>query len=203
MFKRDTLLWAVISLNAIFIIDIVTPIGIAVDVLYICCILIVYRQGKRTILTVGIAAIALILINAIIFETVSKINYITLINHGISAVAVLITTYLANHYQQMNEKIVTKEQQHIAELKEMLFITSHKIRRPVANILGLLQLDDPALLKMPPEELNTLLVYLNYSMEEVDNNVKELNKYIESVNRNAEFTCQESNDAVFANRPIN
>jgi signal transduction histidine kinase len=124
---------AVISLAAIFSLDIITPSGVAVDVLYSCCILIVFRQGKRAIVRVAFAAIALILVNLVIFDTLSKINYTILINHGISAVAVLIAAYLAIHYQQMNA-------QRIAELEEMLFITSHKIRRPVANILGLLEL---------------------------------------------------------------
>jgi hypothetical protein len=174
--------WAIISLMAVFITDILSPLGIAVDVLYICCILLVFRQNQRTILLFGLAASTLIVITLIVFDILSKINFTTLINHCISEIAIIITTYIAIHYQKVNVTNHIKEKKHVAELEDMLFITSHKVRRPVANILGLLDIGGSDILIMCPEEIAELFVHLKASTEQVDDFLKELNSYIEAAN---------------------
>jgi signal transduction histidine kinase len=48
----------------------------------------------------------------------------------------------------------------------MLFIASHKVRRPVANILGLLEIAGSDI--MNPEEINELFVHVKTSTQEAD-----------------------------------
>ncbi|MDN5285396.1 MAG: hypothetical protein JWR38_1670 [Mucilaginibacter sp.] len=180
-FFLDEKTWAITYMFTIFMVDIIAPRRVAFDVLYICCILIVFKQNRRTIILSGLAAIIMIIINCL-FDSLSKIDGTTLINHGISVVAVLITSYIAVHYQTVNEHNHNKERKYVAELQEMLFITSHKARRPVANLLGLLDLGSADISIMSRQEIDDLFFKLNFSAEEVDELLKELNRYIESIN---------------------
>jgi fumarate reductase subunit D len=91
----ETRMWgAITALIAVFIVDILAPLGIAVDVLYISCIVLVLQQNQRTIFLYGLAASTLIMITLIVFYSLSKVNPISLINHGISEIAIIITTYI-------------------------------------------------------------------------------------------------------------
>jgi PAS domain S-box-containing protein len=78
----------------------------------------------------------------------------------------------------IDEKIKAEEErkQHMKSLEEMLFMISHKVRQPVANILGLSDM----LLKYAhsPEEQLNMLRLLNESAQSLDSFTTELTEFI-------------------------
>ncbi len=65
---------------------------------------------------------------------------------------------------------------HIKDLEDMMFMISHKVRLPVANILGLSELINVD--KNNPEELKKLLILIKESVQLLDNFTGELSAFI-------------------------
>jgi signal transduction histidine kinase len=82
---------------------------------------------------------------------------------------------LIRAYQELR-KAQEHMKAHIAGLEQMMFITSHKVRKPVANILGLTDLLEYFL--RSPAKLRQLVNYLKLSAEELDDFTKELTEFI-------------------------
>ncbi|MBL7884586.1 MAG: PAS domain-containing protein [Bacteroidia bacterium] len=68
-------------------------------------------------------------------------------------------------------------------LKEMLFMTSHKVRQPVAHILGISNLLDTS--KLSQDELCKIVGYMKGSVESLDSFTKELTAYIHALKASA------------------
>lgn len=71
---------------------------------------------------------------------------------------------------------------HIAGLEQMMFITSHKVRKPVANILGLTNLLEEFI--RSPAKLRKMVSYLKLSAQQLDDFTKELTEFISQMERN-------------------
>lgn len=73
--------------------------------------------------------------------------------------------------------------EHIKSLEEMLFMTSHQVRQPIVNLLGLAnQLEDPT---NSNDEMMKIISYIKESVTSLDSYTKELTSYICEVNKNA------------------
>jgi PAS domain S-box-containing protein len=71
---------------------------------------------------------------------------------------------------------------HIKSLEEMLFMTSHQVRQPIVNLLGLAnQLEDPTNSK---DEIMKIISYIKESVVSLDSYTKELTFFICEVNKN-------------------
>jgi K+-sensing histidine kinase KdpD len=173
------------SLLIVFIVDIITPPAFAVDILYICCILLVYRQTNKTIISFGTVACILILIDALFFNNHGKFNLSEWFNRGISVLAIWVISYISILYGKLNREGRLKEKQHVEDLKEMLFITSHKVRKPVANIIGLIESLNDANADFSADDLKKCYVYLQLSATELDSFLKELNLFIETTEQHS------------------
>lgn len=78
-----------------------------------------------------------------------------------------------------NNRLVRSDQaqrEQIRLLSEMMFITSHKIRQPIAHILGLSNLIDT--LMDSPEELRRAVNYICQSAQMLDNVTRELTFFL-------------------------
>lgn len=73
-------------------------------------------------------------------------------------------------------KVEKHLKEHIVGLEEMMFITSHKVRKPVVNILGLSSLFEESI--ESPSLLLKLIEFLKLSAEELDDFTKELTVFI-------------------------
>ena len=72
--------------------------------------------------------------------------------------------------------------QHIKSLEEMLFMTSHQVRKPIANLMGLAnQLEDPT---NSNDEMVQIIRYIKESVVSLDAYTKDLTTYICEVNKN-------------------
>jgi sensor domain CHASE-containing protein len=73
------------------------------------------------------------------------------------------------------------QKEYIRSLKEMMFITSHKMRQPVAHILGIATVLDTT--KDSKEELMKLIDYMKQSATTLDLHTKELTIFIHELER--------------------
>jgi K+-sensing histidine kinase KdpD len=85
---------------------------------------------------------------------------------------------MAIHYRKQTRASMLKEQQYLKALEEMLFITSHQVRKPVANILGLIETTRVDSADLSASALKELFQHLQFSSSELDNFIKELNTFI-------------------------
>jgi signal transduction histidine kinase len=99
-----------------------------------------------------------------------------------SILAIVITSNLAIRFGKLDRISRLKEKQHLEALEEILFITSHRVRKPVANIIGLSDLGD-ADRTLSAKDLKQRCQYLSSSAIELDTIIKELNNFIEQSER--------------------
>jgi signal transduction histidine kinase len=94
----------------------------------------------------------------------------------LAILAIISISFFAIKYRILRDKSKLQKELRIKALEEMLFMTSHKVRQPVANILGIAGLlDDPI---KSQEELKTVVSYIKQSTQLLDNFTKELNEFI-------------------------
>lgn len=177
---------AAVSLLTVFLVDILTPARFGVDILYLCAILLVYKLPARTIIGFTIVACLLILLDEDIFIMHQPLASVGAdwFNRLISVFAILVAASIAISYRKAQDVALQKERKYYADMKAMLFMTSHQVRKPVANILGLTQALD-ALEGDPQEKMQ----YLHQSAAELDGAIRQLNRFLE--------------EAESSNKPIN
>jgi PAS domain S-box-containing protein len=90
--------------------------------------------------------------------------------------------YILTGYDITDLKIAEKEKlQYINDLEEMMFITSHKVRHPVTQIMGLSNLLDEFLVNknlLSEEELIKIIGYMKQSIGSLDTFTKELTTFM-------------------------
>ncbi len=170
---------AAASLLVVFVIDIITPTEFVADILYLCCILLVFKESSRIIIGFSVVACLLIVVDVLLFDINLKFTLSHLINRVMSIVAISVTSYITVLYRNLNQVSVRKERQHLLALKEILFITSHRVRKPVANVLGLTEVISNDNMPLTAAELKNSYQYLLSSAKELDSIIKELNAFIE------------------------
>ena len=74
------------------------------------------------------------------------------------------------------KKAEVAKEEHIKVLEDMIFMISHKIRQPVAHILGFS--DVLKNISLSPEELNKILAYMKQSVVSLDDFTKELTTFV-------------------------
>src|SRR5471030_1586997 len=86
---------AAASVVIVFIIDVFTPVNYTVYMLYICSIVIVFKQSKQTILFFCVMSCLLVLVSTDYFMLVFKHTIALWINRSICVVGICITSYIA------------------------------------------------------------------------------------------------------------
>ena len=170
---------AAASLLVVFVIDIITPTEFVADILYLCCILLVFKESSRIIIGFSVVACLLIVVDVLLFDINLKFNLFHLINRVMSIVAISVTSYITVLYRNLDQVSMRKERQHLQALKEILFITSHRVRKPVANVLGLTEVISNDNMALTAADLKNSYQYLLSSAKELDSIIKELNAFIE------------------------
>lgn len=170
---------AVASLLIVFVVDLFTPPEFTFDILYLCCILFVFKQSTKTIIAFSVAAGMLMLIEMFFIDHTLKLSLFVWVNRVISIFTVVVTAYIAIHYRKLKQTGLLKEEQHLSALRKMLFINSHKVRKPAANILGLVNNINIDSANLSGPRLKKQFEYLKASANELDNFIKELNAFIE------------------------
>lgn len=101
--------FAILGLFAVLTLDISTPLGFAIGVLYVPCVFLISRESVTTIYTITLIAVAFIVIKVVV-RTYYPINTdwmvtdkMVFFNRSISIIAVIITGLLAIR-NKMSEK---------------------------------------------------------------------------------------------------
>jgi hypothetical protein len=170
---------AAVSLLIVFLIDVLTPTEFIADILYLCCILIVFQENAGTIIRFGVIACLLIIIDVVFVDLKLKLSVAHYINRGMSIIVILVTAYMAMRYRKLSDAGIIKEQKNLQAIEEILFITSHQVRKPVANILGLIDTINCEDTTISITALKEHCEYLSSSATELDNYIKQLNAFIE------------------------
>lgn len=118
---------ATLALLIVFLLDLFTPLGIAIGVLYLFCFLLVRRENKQLIIMFAIIASVLTITKLFIFLSLFT-AYSVYLNRGISIIVIWITTILAIRHQTLAEMINSERGTQIKELKKtILSISNYKI----------------------------------------------------------------------------
>ena len=81
----------------------------------------------------------------------------------------------------------------IEDLEEMIFITCHKVRQPVLNILGVAYLLDMP--KNTQDDLRTMLTYIRESAITLDDLTRELTTFVHNLKEKAIAYVEKRMDA--------
>jgi len=183
---------AAASLLIVFAIDLLTPPKFAFDILYLCCILFVFKQSIKTIITFSVAACMLIFFDMLLIDPKLGLSLFIWVNRAISVFVIFVTAYIAIHYRKLQQKGLIKEEQHLLALREMMFINSHKVRKPAANILGLVNAINIDSANLSGPRLKKQFEYLKSSANELDDFIKELNAFIEQAEQETQIPAPHS-----------
>ena len=99
-------LFAFIGLIAIFIFDLLIPLGVASGVLFLCCFTFILRESRKTIVIFTIVSIFLILLKPLLHYSPETFNWMILTNRCISVIAIIITSIITLRYRKQEEKKV-------------------------------------------------------------------------------------------------
>jgi signal transduction histidine kinase len=186
---------AALSLLAAFIINILTPPVFVIDILYTCSIVLVFKQNTKTILCFSVAACILVVVNALFFDIAVEHNMSLWTNRLISLLSIGITSYIAVHYRRQTEAGTRKQQQYIAALEAMLFMVSHQVRKPVANILGLVEVIGTNNADLSEADIRALSTHLQTSGIELDTFIKALSTFMEQTGKEHQAVAKHSSFA--------
>lgn len=172
---------ATIALTIVFLIDIFTPLGIAVGVLYVFCFFLVCRERKKIIFTFAIVTSLLTITKIIIFFS-STTTYIAISNRVLTIIVIAIVAVLASRHRTLIDLFNAERSAYIKELEKMLFITSHEVRKPIASCLGLMNLVESNA-PLSQDELKKVVLHLKSSALELDAFTKELTLFISDIEK--------------------
>ncbi|MDB4919143.1 PAS domain-containing sensor histidine kinase [Mucilaginibacter sp.] len=124
--KRDfnkAYILAFCCLIAITCISHLLPGKIKVDVLYVCCVLLVVGQPIKRIIIYSLIACCLILVTHLTLNRTLPLSWVAFVNSGISVIAALITSCVANKILMKNrllEHSVAEGTRNLAEADDSL-----------------------------------------------------------------------------------
>ncbi|MBJ7883058.1 diguanylate cyclase, partial [Gelidibacter salicanalis] len=102
-----------------------------------------------------------------------------------------LTTELTIAYGELKKK-EEYLRNYIKGLEEMMFLTSHKVRQPVAHILGISNLLDSTT-NYSLEEVKKIVGYMKNSAITLDDFTRELTKFMNNLGKGVENTSSKNN----------
>lgn len=172
-----TRLLAFLAALLIFVADLIIPAGISVGVLYLVAMLLVSSDKRRAILIAALMASILTLLPIAFFLDeywTRPILWNRLITIGGIWAFALVSIRLA----KAKSIIMAARNRYVKALEEMLYMTSHRVRKPLATCLGIFNLLDSTK-ELRQEDLRKAVLYLKSSADELDDFTRELTGFME------------------------
>lgn len=178
-FSGKAIYFALSTTILIFILDFIIPPGTAIGALYLASITIIYRQTSKVIFSFATLTTVLIILNVIIFR--HKIPDASIYaDRIISIVAIWCSTLVAIRYRKLNMIHEAFREKKLKEIEEMLYITNHKVRHPISEIIGLSDL-------IKDHEDQQEIDYMKFANNikkpalELDNFTRELSEFLNEI----------------------
>lgn len=166
---------AIVIVLIVFVVDCCIPLGLSVGALYIISLPILLLEKKQTVVLFTIAISFLIFLNLFLFSDEDTPWYIY-INRIISAFSVLVISLFLIRYKILKDRKETIKEAHQKALEEMLFITNHKVRHPVATLSGMIHVLESS--SFSDQESNEIIKLMQKPIHELDDFTKELTHFI-------------------------
>lgn len=176
---------AIILFSIILIIDIIEPLGIAIGIFYLCGFLLVCRQKVKTIIYFAIIASVLTILKLLIFGTIET-EYFIYVNRAITVGLIWVIAILAVRHRRLVEQMNIEREAYIKELEEMLFITSHEVRKPITSCLGLMDIVEN-ITPLSQNELWEIIKHLKSSALDLDTHTKKLTIFLSDVEQKNKY----------------
>jgi signal transduction histidine kinase len=167
---------ALLVLIAVAVIDFCTPLGVSWGVLYLLCFFLLCKESKQIIIAFSILTMALTLTKWLVYYA-PEMNNMSLVNRVITLLIINVMTVLVLRHKKLDDKIMHERNVYAKELEEMLFMVSHKLRKPITSYLGLVRVMDKDKV-LTQEELKNITRHITSSAIELDSVTKELTKFM-------------------------
>lgn len=171
-------LLSAIGMLSVFLLDFLFPLGLSVSLLYLVCFFLIIRETPKTIIFFLVFAILFIILDLAIVYQVDT-GWMEIADVAISVFAVIIGALMSIKYRHLLEKTNRERLHYIKSLEEMLFMTSHKVRKPVASCLGLMNIMDFA--NPSGEKMLVVVEHMKASAYELDTFTRELTAFIQQI----------------------
>ena len=173
-FRSVQLISFIITLS-VGIIDLFVPLGISVGIFYLIPLLSLISESKNIIILFTILISTLIFSNLIYFCQEETLDYI-FINRLLSVSVVWIVSNLLMRYKRLEYRKKQRNREQKFALEEILFITNHKIRHPIATLVTIVDILDSRDYSVDEKEMVSKL--MKEPIEELDVFTKELSNFI-------------------------
>lgn len=170
--------FSIIGIIVVLLVDVLLPLEVFVDTLFIIPFFIIIKESRKTLLFFTLFTL-LCFVSVFLLEVSHYKNWHQYVNRFISLLAIIITSIVALMYNKLQSAHTRALEKRIELLKNILFMTSHKVRVPIANIMGL-----SSLLDQPVNDSDNL-VLITAGMKDsalvLDKYIRELTDYVSNL----------------------
>ncbi len=167
-----------IAVVLIFVLDLIVPLGVAVGVLYVSCILLVIKEPQKTIFQFAFVCSALTAIIPIITLT-SATTWMAFVNRGISILAIWVAAFIASRYEFLKEKLMHLDEieKKNRELEQFAYMASHDLQEPLITIGGFVKRFEKKYKGRLDENADKYLHYMAQAIDRMSELIKGLLSY--------------------------
>ncbi|NME68851.1 sensor histidine kinase [Flammeovirga aprica] len=163
----------------VFIIDLIIPLGVAVGVLYVCCIALLIREKVKVTLMFSIVATLLtVAIPVITFD--ENTTWMAFVNRGISVLAVWMIYFIVVKHRILDHKMrvyTTKLEIKNKELEQFNYVASHDLQEPLNTIRSFSMLLNQQYGGVIDKKADKYLLFINRASVRMSELVKALLDY--------------------------
>ena len=167
---------AFICALVIFIADLASPPDAGIDTLYVAALLLSFNQPGIFLKSITCFASAATLADLFITVDLAHAPAAILVNKAISLLTIWISMGILIKYRQLYEYHLKEKEERVHMTRQVLFFTSHEIRKPICTLSGLMNLIYET--KLDEGEKEMALEYLRDQVKELDECTRKLSDHV-------------------------
>ncbi|WP_146186454.1 hypothetical protein [Pedobacter sp. HMWF019] len=135
------------------------------------------KESKKIIICVASLSTALIILNYLYFSSDLPVSqWMFPVNRIISVIGLWVATAIALDYKKVRNQLSNQTTSYTETLEEIIFITSHKVRNPVTNIVKIVELMDDE--DLTEQNVKEMMFYLRKSVKDLESATREMTDHI-------------------------